>query len=376
MIKPITFFLLLTSFFALQLVHAQAPSSDYLLVFSDDFEDSLHSKNWWKDNCTKHGEGKCEESMFYMPENVTVSDGLLKLTARQEEQTCNGQTKAYTSGQLMTATQYGYGYFEARVKLPEGRGFWPAFWLQATNQNAFNNYEEIDIFENCGCNCDEIKFGTFYETDNNGIASDNCIHDQLDYPVEDICNNFHTIGVAWRADSIIYYLDGMPKFRTANIHNHSPKHLILNLAIEGCYGGCGPIEYCGGLRWRISRHPGGDCQVMCNTVFPSTYEIDWVRVYQKPADILHFWGLPEQLIVGTKYKVGVPKHLDATYLPPEASSDMQVRAMRWDYRKPGLRKGYEIKPLTPGEHSLTITVDLASGHRETRTLKVWAVEPD
>lgn len=367
--KPSLFMLAIISLFGLDIALSQPPSEAYQLVFSDEFEEPLPQKNWWTTKCETHGTGNCEESMFYMAENVSVSGGHLILTAREEAQTCNGKTKQYTSGQVHSATQYTYGYFEARVKLPEGRGFWPAFWLYATNTNAYNNYEEIDIFENCGCDCNEIKFGTFYEIDNNGISSDNMNHDQLNYGIDDICNNFHVIGAEWTPLAVTYFVDGVQTFTTPNRNNHSPKHVLFNLAIEGCYGGCGPIEYCGDLNWERSKHPGGDCEVMCNTAFPQTYEIDWVKVYQRPRDMLYFSG-KEEMCVGTKYKLGVSKHLDATYSSPIASPGLEVTPMKWDLTKPGVWKGYIVKPLTPGKHSLTVTVNFPTGHSEKRTMDI------
>lgn len=370
--KPSYVILLILSIPGFNPLISQPPTADYQLVFSDEFDAPISNRNWWTTNCKTHGEGKCEESMFYMAENVSVAEGHLKLTARAEEQTCNGKPKSYTSGQVYSATRYTYGYFEARVKLPEGRGFWPAFWLHATNANEYNNYEEIDIFENCGCDCNKIKFGTFYETDNNGNSGDHMIHDQLDDRIDDICNNFHVIGAEWTAQSITYYVDGIQRFTTPNINNHSPKHVLFNLAIEGCYGGCGPIEYCGGLNWERSTNQGGDCEVMCNTKFPQTYEVDWVKFYQKPKDILYFWGKAD-MCVGTKHKIGVSKHLMATYSPPVASPQLQVTPMKWDLTSPGVWKGYTVKPLTPGNHSFTVTVNFPSGHSETRTMDIHAM---
>ena len=59
----------------------------------------------------------------------TVKDGVLRIEARKE---ANGK---WRSGLLASADAWNggfaqmYGYFEARIKLPNGPGTWPAFWF-------------------------------------------------------------------------------------------------------------------------------------------------------------------------------------------------------------------------------------------------------
>ena len=45
-----------------------------------------------------------------------------------------------------------YGRFEARIRLPYGKGLWPAFWLLGSNidQVGWPQCGEIDIMENAG----------------------------------------------------------------------------------------------------------------------------------------------------------------------------------------------------------------------------------
>jgi len=75
-------------------------------------------------------------------ENIKVSDGVLKLSAREEafrglkypqdwEDRGENVTQRYTSGKVRTKglAQWKYGRFEARIKLPQGQSTWPAFWM-------------------------------------------------------------------------------------------------------------------------------------------------------------------------------------------------------------------------------------------------------
>ena len=81
------------------------------------------------------------------PENVVVQDGMLKITARKEAYMGSG----YTSARIVTKGLFerNYGRFEARIKLPWGRGLWPAFWLLGANcdEVEWPQCGEIDIME-------------------------------------------------------------------------------------------------------------------------------------------------------------------------------------------------------------------------------------
>jgi beta-glucanase (GH16 family) len=84
------------------------------------------------------------------PENVVVSNGYLIITAIKE----NFETAGYTSARLRTKGKFEqqYGRFEARMRLPYGKGMWPAFWMLGANidSNPWPFCGEIDIMENKG----------------------------------------------------------------------------------------------------------------------------------------------------------------------------------------------------------------------------------
>ena len=48
---------------------------------------------------------------------------------------------------MNTVESWKYGYFEARLKLPTGKGTWPAFWMMPKNYTAWPDDGEIDIME-------------------------------------------------------------------------------------------------------------------------------------------------------------------------------------------------------------------------------------
>src|SRR5262249_12858897 len=63
-------------------------------------------------------------------------------------------TRPYTSARIKTQGLYStaYGKIEARIKIPNGQGIWPAFWMigASIEQVSWPNCGEIDIMENIG----------------------------------------------------------------------------------------------------------------------------------------------------------------------------------------------------------------------------------
>src|SRR5271169_3791771 len=98
------------------------------LVWSDEFTGRAGSRpnpsKWrYESGTLRNGE---EQEYTSKPGNATLDGhGHLVITARKEEY----DSQPYTSACLISNREWTYGRFEARIKLPAGRGLWPAFWL-------------------------------------------------------------------------------------------------------------------------------------------------------------------------------------------------------------------------------------------------------
>jgi hypothetical protein len=79
----------------------------------------------------------------------------------------------------------------------------------------------------------------------------------------DFSADFHTFAVNWQPGSIIWYIDGAEVFRTTANTPAKAMYVILNLAVGGAWPGSPDA----------------------NTVFPSTFDIDYVRIWQQGAII-------------------------------------------------------------------------------------------
>ncbi|MBP7274521.1 MAG: T9SS type A sorting domain-containing protein [Saprospiraceae bacterium] len=140
--------------------------------------------------------------------------------------------------------------------------------------------------------------------------------------------------------------------------------MILNLAVEGCYDGCGWTS-CGWLSWDTER----SCHVSCTTDFPKTFEIDWIKGYQKENQAIYIKGTNE-LCVDKSFTFKAPNYPNATY-NWTGTSGLQIHPWTWLNPDGGLWQSADITALSPGLQTVTLTVSFPSGYVETKTFDIW-----
>ncbi len=262
--KNIYFVIALSAFFFINRLNAQCPK----LVFSDEFDSTALDQKKWSyqigDGCDL-GANLCgwgnNELEWYAQDNVQVSNGTLKITAKQ--QTINNRN--YTSGKIRTINKadFKYGRIEARMKMPIGRGLWPAFWMLSTNEvyGSWPKSGEIDIVEYLGHE-NAITHGTMHY----GKPYPNNSYSTGIFTLADggLDQDFHIYALEWSENSIKWFVDGYLYLSKTNVDVGTLLwpfdqnfHLILNLAVGG----------------NLPGNPNG------STVFPQTFEVDYVRVY-------------------------------------------------------------------------------------------------
>ena len=195
------------------------------------------------------------------PEGQLVTElknGTLRITARKE----NG--KVY-SGRVYAKQKSGwtYGYIEASIKLPKGKGTWPAFWMMPVNFKSWPADGEIDIMEEVGYHPDYVSSSLHA---NAHVHSNNTqvTHEMKCPGAED---EFHTYAILWTAKNITTYVDGKVQLSYDNRGlgrddwpYDDPFYVILNLAWGGDWGGAQGVD---------------------ESALPATMEVDYVRVFQK-----------------------------------------------------------------------------------------------
>lgn len=232
------------------------------LVWHDEFDGETIDLTNWTYDLGAGGWGNGEAQHYTdRPENARIENGMLVIEARQERY----YGSYYTSARLKTQglQEFQYGRIEARLRVPAGRGLWPAFWMLGSNfaTVGWPNSGEIDIMEYIGREPDLI-LGTIHGPGYSGALGLSHWNRQ-DY---DIADDFHTYAVEWDEDQITWFYDGEAygTYTRSDIGEREwpfdqPFFIILNLALGGTFPG--PI----GL----------------DTVFPAQYLVDYVRVFQR-----------------------------------------------------------------------------------------------
>ena len=99
--------------------------NDWKMVWQDEFDGKSLDTNKW--NVLIRETSKHNELQYYVPDEVYIENGLLRIRSRERKY----GSREYTSGRLDTEGKFAptYGRFEIRARLPKGQGLWPAHWL-------------------------------------------------------------------------------------------------------------------------------------------------------------------------------------------------------------------------------------------------------
>ena len=238
------------------------------LVWSDEFEGpqgQLPDARWWNfDVGTDWGNQQLEYDTDRAENASLDGNGNLAITARRE--TFMG--RVYTSARITTAGKFeqAYGKFSARIKLPLGQGFWPAFWLLGSDFRTVGwpQSGEIDVMEYRGQE-PTVVHGTVHGP---GYSGGRGVTARYAIPSGRLDDEFHVYSVEWEDGVVRWYLDGelfhvvtrtMIEGRGDWVFDH-PFFIILNVAIGGTFSGGAPTS---------------DVQ------FPQSMLVDWVRVYEQ-----------------------------------------------------------------------------------------------
>lgn len=253
------------------------PEREWELIWNDEFTGTeLDRSKWNMDTGNGFSSGGeyfpgwgNNESQYYQEENVQVRDGNLVIRAEKDSVTDEHGTYDFTSGKVQTNGLFSqaYGRFEARMKLPEGQGYWPAFWMMP-EEDIYGGWAlsgEIDIMENRGSETDEVGAAIHYggQWPNNSYSGG-----AYNFPEGQLTTDFNVYSLEWEPGELRWYVNGNLYTRLTDWHSDNGEYpapfdqeffLIMNLAVGGWYGG----------------EPDG------TTEFPGELLVDYVRVYEE-----------------------------------------------------------------------------------------------
>ena len=243
----------------------------YSLVWEEEFNDERLSGGkpalpdtgkWWYENLQKgavNNELQTYVGGYRGTDTVAaIHDGTLKIIAQKSG-------SDIISARINSNESWTYGYFEARLRVPGGKGTWPAFWMLPEKENLNWPLDgEIDIMEYVGYQPNVVHSTVHTGAYNHMIGTQK----GATKTIQNAETAFHIYAVEWTADYIKGFVDGEAYFRFDNDGKgdkktwpfNVPFYLKLNLAWGGDWGGAQGVD---------------------ESKLPATYEIDYVRVYQK-----------------------------------------------------------------------------------------------
>lgn len=245
-------------------------SSYYTLKWGDDFDgDSLDLTKW-----SHPSDGREDGNIQNDDSTVYVKDGkIIMLGGKRDDGTyyhCSGI-------QTINKMSFNYGYLEMRAKIPDGKGVYSSFWLNANNRAGVGGLE-IDIFESLGMTKTQranIHYwrpeslgghtsldSGLYGMDENGTPINKIDGKDRQYVVKDglLSDQFRTIGLYWTPEEITFIYDGEVYYTQPSDEFHFDQYEYILAGFNlGWPGRITPDE---------------------NLNFPLEYHVDYVRLFQ------------------------------------------------------------------------------------------------
>ena len=225
---------------------------EYILVWYDEFDGNgaIDSAKWFHQTQLPNGNSWYNNEIQHYTDrldNSYVSDGTLKIVAKKETYTDQGQTKEYTSARLNSKYAFTYGRVDVKAKLPEGVGTWPAIWMLGQNISEPGAYwqtqgygttswpycGEIDIMEHWGANQNYVQSALHTPSSYGGTSN---VGGQY---ISNASTQFNVYTLEWTPEQMIFSVNGYVHYTyNPNPQNSetwpfdAPQYLLLNIAIE------------------------------------------------------------------------------------------------------------------------------------------------
>ena len=233
----------------------------YTLVWQDEFSGGSEDlvKKWrfedWAPGRVNH------ELQRYVPDDrrtAFVENGTLNIVAAKDG-------SQVVSARMNSRGSWLYGYVEASIRLPKGKGTWPAFWMMPDDfSKGWPACGEIDIMEEVGTHANYTS-SSIHCNSYNHVKGTQKTAERFTAGAED---GFHVYALEWTEDYIRTYVDGQVLLDFPNDKKGDDNtwpfnkecYVILNLAWGGDWGGMNGVD---------------------ENALPCTMQVDYVRVYKK-----------------------------------------------------------------------------------------------
>jgi len=240
-------------------VKAEPPGSTvgWKKSFEDTFTNGFDSKKWNKTFWWGNGNINDGAISYYSPKNVSVSKGYLNLKANNNSE----GGKSYTGGSVNTYGKFyqTYGYFEARIQVPKGGGLGPDFALQAEDKSWPPEINISEVPGAKGANATTVWMTNHYK---DALGNPSYENAEGSWNANSSLNtSYHTYGLLWQPKLLVWYVDGVERYRTTAGVPNKPCYIIFMSGVSNDDG-----------RW--TGNPS-------KTTFPNYMSIDWVKAWSK-----------------------------------------------------------------------------------------------
>jgi beta-glucanase (GH16 family) len=173
--------------------YAGTPVSGYRLAWSDEFNTNAVDTNKWN---FRTG---VRYWSVQQPQNNAVTNGLYQCLLKKE----TVGTNQYTAGGIISKKAVRYGYYEARMRVPPGRGWHTSFWMITGGTPVTNTGIELDIIENDSIT--PLKYGV---NTHRWAPSPHVTYGSKSVTTPSLTAGFHVLGCEFTATKIKYFFDG------------------------------------------------------------------------------------------------------------------------------------------------------------------------
>lgn len=250
------------------------------LTWNDEFSgSSLNESKWKLENRMKSANSKVATTADR--KNIRLENGKAVMNLYQDGD------KYYSHRTLTTMDRmsFKYGYLEIYAKVPFSQGSWPSFWLQSAKSHRTKSdiMTEVDVFEVYQSGRVE---GTLHKwkLDDKDQSTHECWNNPIEYAFpeeewENLSNEYHRWGFGWTKEQIYLTVDGKV-FATFDI---TDKGDFCQGKGKGTLTGMDCFQdplFINFTNWIGTGFRDTNWAVNENTVFPKTFSVAWVRLYQ------------------------------------------------------------------------------------------------
>lgn len=196
--------------------------------FKEDF-DRLDAGRWSVSDGWVNGD---HQNCSWSKDRVAFEDGVLMITLLEGQ----GRERDYSCGEIQSNERFGFGTYEARIRVPSGSGINANFFthIGAPQKSPHN---EID-FEFLGKSPDKVQLNYFAD----GLGKHEFVA-----PTPGASTGFHDYAIVWEPDRLRWFMDGrlLHETQTAPLPAKPQKIYFSLWATDTLSDWLGPFAYPG-----------------------------------------------------------------------------------------------------------------------------------